>query len=172
MSKLMQLQQQCKNSLKLQRLIVCTFSSIVCSVKAHFNPYFDFVVEIIKPYLSMSSSSNSSLNGLSSYIGAEQVKQSIDSKLLQIECIDLMGVLAKHVGKDKFNQVLIGDCLSFVQSSLNNESDPEIRSGAYDLLAGLVSGKLKEQLPLKQIMPQLIETLRSEEGINVYVNDV
>jgi len=53
-----------------------------------------------------------------------------------------------------------------VQNILANEHDAEIRSGAYDLLAGLTS-KLKENLPAKTLLPHLLETLKSEEGINV-----
>ena len=52
MSKLLTLEVQSNSSLKLQRLIVSTFSSIVWSVKNKFNPYFEFSVQIIKPYLS------------------------------------------------------------------------------------------------------------------------
>ena len=58
------------HSHKLQRLVVSTFSSVVCSVKRAFNPYFDSVVEIIKPYLSYG-----------------QAHTNLDSKFLQIECI-------------------------------------------------------------------------------------
>ncbi len=70
MSKLIKLETQCNFSYKLQRLIVCTFSSIVSSVKNEFNPYFDFAVQIIKPHL----------------LYSETARQ-VDSKLLQIECI-------------------------------------------------------------------------------------
>lgn len=136
MSKLMTIEVQCNSSLKLQRLIVSTFSSIVCSVKSNFNPYFDFAVQIVKPYLSY--------NQL-------QVKQD-ETKLLQIECIgylgllvkylsfcfdvykcyvlDLMGVFAKNIGKEKFTDVYVENCLSFVENVLGNENDPEIRSAA------------------------------------------
>jgi len=153
MSKLIKLETQCNFSYKLQRLIVCTFSSIVSSVKNEFNPYFDFAVQIIKPHL----------------LYSETARQ-VDSKLLQIECIDLMGVFAKFINREKFSDQLIEDCLKFVQNVLLNESDPEIRSAAYDLLSGLTS-KLKEHLMLKQIMPQLLETLKSEEGINMIESD-
>lgn len=149
MGQLMKLQNKCEYDYKSQRLIISTFSSIVCSTKSDFNPYFDFVVEIIKPYLSYTKTPASN-----------------DSKLIQIECIDLMGVFAKFIGKKKFSDGLTEDCLNFVQNILNNDNDPEIRSGAYDLLAGLTN-KLKENMNLKQIMPQILETLKSEEGINV-----
>lgn len=174
MTKLIKLETQSNFSYKLQRLIVSTFSSIVCSVKTNFNPYFDFVVQIIKPHLLYS-----------------ETQKLVDSKLLQIECIgnylcdlyllkqiyvnnsfkfiDLMGVFAKFIGRDKFTDALIEDCLKFVQNVLVNDNDPEIRSAAYDLLSGLTT-KLKENLMLKQIIPQLLETLKSEEGINVISN--
>ncbi len=64
------LQSKCEFDYKLQRLIISTFSSIVCSVKAEFNPYFDSVVQIIKPHLAINKSQNST-----------------DSKQIQIECI-------------------------------------------------------------------------------------
>ncbi len=89
-----------------------------------------------------------------------------DTKLLQIESIDLMGIMAKHISKEKFNEPVIENCLNFVQNVLNHDNDPEIRSAAYDLLAGL-SSKLRENLPIREIMPKLIETLKSEEGINI-----
>jgi hypothetical protein len=150
MSKLMGLSVQCDASLKLKRFIICTFSSIVCSVKSAFNPYFDFAIQMIKPHL-----------------GYNQLEKKPDeTKLLQIESIDLMGVFAKYMNKDKFNDALIENCLSFVQNILANDHDAEIRSGAYDLLAGLTS-KLKENLPAKILLPHLLETLKSEEGINV-----
>ncbi len=81
-----------------------------------------------------------------------------------------MGVFAKHIGKEKFSDSLANDCLNFVQNILTNENDPEIRAGAYDLLAGLTS-KFKESLDLKQVMPQIVESLKSEEGINVVETD-
>ena len=151
MKQLMKIQSKCDFDYKSQRLIISTFSSIVCSTKSEFNLYFDMVVEIIKPYLTYN-----------------KTQASTDSKLIQIECIDLMGVFAKYIGKEKFSDALTRDCLDFVQNILTNDSDPEIRSGAYDLLAGLTS-KLKENLDLKQIMPQILETFKSEEGINVKI---
>lgn len=153
MGQLMKLQNKCEYDYKSQRLIISTFSSIVCSTKSDFNPYFDCVVEIIKPYLSYTKTPASN-----------------DSKLIQIECIDLMGVFAKFIGKEKFSDALTEDCLNFVQNILNNDNDPEIRSGAYDLLAGLTN-KLKENVNLKLIMPQILETLKSEEGINILESD-
>ncbi len=51
MGQLMKLQAKCEFDYKAQRLIISTFSSIVCSTKKEFNPYFDMVVEIIKPFL-------------------------------------------------------------------------------------------------------------------------
>lgn len=153
MKQLMKIQSKCDFDYKSQRLIISTFSSIVCSTKSEFNLYFDMVVEIIKPYLTYN-----------------KTQASTDSKLIQIECIDLMGVFAKYIGKEKFSDALTRDCLDFVQNILTNDSDPEIRSGAYDLLAGLTS-KLKENLDLKQIMPQILETFKSEEGINILESD-
>lgn len=153
MTQLMKIQAKCEFDYKLQRLIISTFSSIVCSTKSDFNPYFDFVVQIIKPHLSYIKSNASN-----------------DSKQIQIECIDLMGVFAKFIGKDKFSDNLTQDCLMFVQSILTNDNDPESRSGAYDLLAGLTS-KLRENMNLTIIMPQILETLKSEEGINILEND-
>ena len=41
-----------------------------------------------------------------------------------------MGVFAKYIGKNKFSDVLIEDCLKFVQNVLTNESDPDTRSAA------------------------------------------
>ena len=38
----------------------------------------------------------------------------------------------------------------------------------YDLLAGLTN-KLENNIPLQQLVPQIIETLKSEEGINVRI---
>lgn len=67
----MTLEVQCNSSLKVQRLIISTFSSIVCSVKTSFNPYFDFVVQIVKPHVSYS----------------QILTKNNESKLLQIECI-------------------------------------------------------------------------------------
>ncbi len=71
MSKLMTLEVQCNSSLKLLRLIISTFSSIVCSVKTKFNPYFDFAVQLIKPHLAYNQSSS----------------KDYETKSLQIECI-------------------------------------------------------------------------------------
>ena len=114
MSKLLTLEVQCNSSLKLQRLIISTFSSIVWSVKSKFNPYFEFAVQIIKPYLSYDQLT---------------IKQH-DIKLIQIESIELMGVFAKFIGKEKFTDVYINNCLTFVQNVLGNESDPEMKSAA------------------------------------------
>lgn len=75
--------------------------------------------------------------------------------MLRIQCIDLIGVFSKFIGRDKFNDEIIQNCLSFVINALSNESDPEIRSAANDLLEGLAN-KLKEKLPLGVIMPQIM----------------
>ncbi len=72
MAKLIKLETQSNFSYKLQRLIVSTFSSIVSSVKNNFNPYFDFVVQIIKPHLLYSD-----------------IQKLPDAKFLQIECIGI-----------------------------------------------------------------------------------
>ncbi|CAF0848327.1 unnamed protein product [Brachionus calyciflorus] len=154
MSKLTTLELQSNSSLKLQRLIISTFSSIVCSVKSKYSDYFDYTVNLIKPYLS--------------YNQLQTTHN--DTKMLQIECVDLMGVFAKFIGKDKFTDDIVQNCLLFVTNALTNEADPEIRSAAYDLLAGLAS-KLKEKLPLNVIMPQIIDSLKNEEGINVIDQD-
>lgn len=44
--------------------------------------------------------------------------------------LDLMGVFAKFISKDKFTDVLIENCVEFVQTALTNETDVEIRSAA------------------------------------------
>lgn len=75
MSKLMQLVSVNNLSLKLQRLIICTFSSIVTSIKSSFEPYFDHVVQMIKPYLAASADQT------------QQENEQFELKLLQIECI-------------------------------------------------------------------------------------
>lgn len=74
MSKLMVFVSQNNLSLKIQRLIICTFSSIVTSVKSSFDPYFDAVVQMIKPYLAAASDQ-------------QQNEEQFELKLLQIECI-------------------------------------------------------------------------------------
>ncbi len=150
MSKLMTMETICSSSLKIKRYILSIFSSIVCSVKNEFSPYFDYAIQLMKPYL------------LYNQMQSEQN----DTKLLQIESIDLMGIMAKHISREKFNETVIQNCLNFVQNVLKHDNDPEIRSAAYDLLAGLAS-KLRENLPITEIMPKLIETLKSEEGINI-----
>jgi hypothetical protein len=40
---------------------------------------------------------------------------------------------------------------------------------SFDLLSGL-SIKLKENLPIKSVLPQILETLKSEEGFNVNIS--
>ena len=77
MSKLMQLVSMNNLTLKLQRLIICTFSSIVTSIKSSFEPYFDLVVQMIKPYLA----------------AAQQDNEEFELKLLQIECIGKFGFI-------------------------------------------------------------------------------
>lgn len=114
MSKLLTLEVQCNSSIKLQRLIISTFSSIVWSVKSKFNPFFEFAVQIIKPYLSYDQ-----LN----------IKEH-DIKLIQIESIELMGVFAKFIGKEKFTDAYVTSCLTFVQNVLGSETDPEMKSAA------------------------------------------
>ena len=41
-----------------------------------------------------------------------------------------MAVFAKYVGREKFNDTLIQNCLSFVENILQNEHDPEMRCAA------------------------------------------
>lgn len=114
MSKLMTLEMQCNASRKLLRLIICTFSSIVRSVKTQFNPYFDFAVQIIKPHLAYTSATS----------------REPTLKALQVECIHLMASFAENVSKDKFNDPLIENCLSFVETTLVSDNDPEMRSAS------------------------------------------
>jgi hypothetical protein len=71
MSKLMLLVSLNSLTLKLSRLIICTFSSIVTSIKSNFEPYFDHVVQMIKPYLA----------------AVQKDSEEFELKLLQIECI-------------------------------------------------------------------------------------
>ena len=49
---------------------------------------------------------------------------------MQIESIELMGVFAKFIGKEKFTDAYINNCLAFVQSVLGHETDPEMKSAA------------------------------------------
>jgi hypothetical protein len=74
MAKLMQMVSQNSLSIKLQRLIICTFSSIVTSIKSNFAPYFDLVVQMIKPYLAASAAQ-------------QNENDNFELKLMQIECI-------------------------------------------------------------------------------------
>lgn len=39
-----------------------------------------------------------------------------------------MGVFAKFIANDKFTEALTRDCLAFVESVLNSDADPEMRS--------------------------------------------
>lgn len=41
--------------------------------------------------------------------------------------LDLMGVFARFINREKFSDQLIEDCLKFVQNVLINESDPEVK---------------------------------------------
>ena len=174
MSALMTLEVQSGSSLKMKRLLVSAFAAMTSALGARFDAYFDYVVELMKPYLVLSHISQASS----------------DLKLLQIQCIDMMGIFAKHISAHKFNDKVVQNCLNFVQDLLTTTSsaapalvtttngdaksrhnasviaDPDVRSAAYDLLGGLVA-KLRERLTLNIFMPQLIETLRSDEGIHV-----
>lgn len=152
MSKLMTLEVLCSASLKIKRLILSTFSSIISSIKSKFDPYFDYVIQLIKPHIQLDFQSLEF--------------ESTTSKYVEIECIELMAVLAKNISKTKFTPILVENSLLLIQNALNGEHDPELRSAAYHLLAGL-SCKLKEKLPVNHIVPQILSTLRSEEGINI-----
>jgi hypothetical protein len=41
-----------------------------------------------------------------------------------------MAVFAKYVGREKFNETLIQNCLVYVENTLQNENDPEMRAAA------------------------------------------
>lgn len=152
MAKLIRLETQINFSYELQYLIVSTFSSIVNSVKSSIITYFDFVLQIIKPHLL--------------YYDFESYR----AKELHIASMILMGMCAKNFSHDNLDDQLIQECLRVVQDVLTDETDPEIRSAAFDMLSGLTT-KLKGHLELHQIMPQLIETLNSEQGLNVVDSD-
>jgi hypothetical protein len=42
-----------------------------------------------------------------------------------------MAVFAQNIGREKFNDTLIENCLSFVEGTLQHENDPEMRAAAY-----------------------------------------
>ncbi len=41
-----------------------------------------------------------------------------------------MAVFAQNIGREKFNDSLIENCLAFVEGTLQNDNDPEMRSAA------------------------------------------
>jgi hypothetical protein len=145
-------QAESKPSLKLLRLVVSSFSSIISS-KPNITPFFDSLILIIEPYLVYNEDK-------------KNIEYSIDFKFLHIECIDLLGICAIHLSKEKFDDKIIKKCLDIIQDAIDNKRDVEIKTAAYNLLGGLAT-KLEDNLPINEVMPHIIKTLKCEEELSL-----
>lgn len=173
MSKLMTLELICSSSLKIKRLMLATFSSVVAAVRTRFEPYFDYVLQLVKPHLRFEFDDETAAG-----IGTATDPTLIGSRSLEIECIELMAALARYSSPRKFNSILVQNSLVLVHAALNADRavcEPEVRAAAYHLLAGL-SGKLKRiestssMMMMTSLVARLLDTLRSDDGLAVNNN--
>lgn len=176
MSKLMTLEIVCSSSMKIKRLIVATFSSIVGSVGAKFDPYFDYVMQLVKPYIQLEFQSRSLISVGVDEDGDEEGEEERcetvgnGSRLLEVECIELMASLARYASRDKFNSILVQNSLVLVNGVLTAEQTmetPELRAAAFHLLVALSVRLKPDDLQLDVLMPKILESLRSEDGIGI-----
>lgn len=176
MSKLMTLEIICSSSMKIKRLIVATFSSIVGSVGVKFDPYFDYVMQLVKPYIQLEFQSRSLSSG--DVVEDEDEEGELDrnegvangSRLLEVESIELMASLARYSSRDKFNSILVQNSLVLVHGVLTAEQTmetPELRAAAFHLLVALSVGIKPDDLQLDVLMPKVLESFRSEDGVGV-----
>lgn len=137
-------------TIHLRELALSAIAAAANAAKEEMLPYFPRIIACLKEYLMADAAS--------------------ELACLQAQAVDTLGVIARTIGPDNFKP-LAQESLQLALNLVTNTDDPDIRKSAYGLFASLATvmkGDIAGVLP--QIIEQMIESIRSADGIVVSCN--
>jgi len=133
------------------QLAVSAIGSLATSAKEELLPYFPRIMEYLRIYL--------------------QEPETLENCRLQAQAMVTLGSLARNVGEKNFRP-MADDCMQLGMTLLEDTDKPDIRRCTYGLFASL-SAILKDDMEkyLSQIVPKMVESLKSTEGVMAQFNE-
>lgn len=133
------------NSVHLRELALSCTTSCITASKTGMLPYFQQLIEILKPYLVSSEDD--------------------DICTLRPNAIDALAALARQVGREHF--LSIANDTMTIGLTLLNENDPDLRRSCYNLFASIASVVHDDmaQAPMESIVKAMINSVKSTEGL-------
>ncbi|XP_077982824.1 importin-4-like [Glandiceps talaboti] len=136
---------QTSQSTHVKELAISAIGATANAAKQHMLPYFTQVIEHLKVYLV-----NAQLE---------------DDRILQIQAIDSLGVLARQIGVENFLP-LAEECLQLGLKLIQDNDDPDLRRCTYGLFSS-ISIVLKANMEpyLATITKLMVDSVKSAEGV-------
>lgn len=133
------------NSVHVRELAFSCTTSCITAAKSAMEPYFQKLIEIVKPYL--------------------VVTEDDDICTLRPNSVDTLAALARQMGREHF--LSIANDTMAIGLTLLNESDPDLRRSCYNLFAAISSVVHEElaQAPMESIVRAMILSVKSTEGV-------
>lgn len=133
------------NSVHLRELALSCTTSCTSAAKMAMLPYFQQLIEILKPYLI--------------------ITENEDVCSLRPNAIDALAALARQLGREHFLSIA-SDTMA-IGFTLLNDNDPDLRRSCFNLFASLASVFHEDmaQAPLENIVKAMIESVKSTAGI-------
>jgi len=131
-------------------LAISAIGALVTSAQGHMSSYFPTIMEYLKVILNQ--------------------PVTLDSVDVHSQTVDTLGCLARYIDPEVFLPVA-NECMEFGVKVLDDCEDPDLRRCTYGLFAS-VSIVLKFNITpyLPKIVPAMIESIKSEEGVVVNVD--
>uniref|UniRef100_A0A336K9P8 CSON005828 protein n=1 Tax=Culicoides sonorensis TaxID=179676 RepID=A0A336K9P8_CULSO len=135
-----------KNSVHLRELALSAVTCTTNAAKENMVPYFQKIIELIKPYLVLS--------------------EDADIETLRPHAVDTLAAFARQIGKENF-MCIANDSLNIGCTLLQGVDEPDTRRACYNLFASIAASvnEMMAQAPLDKIVEMMIESVKSTEGL-------
>lgn len=135
----------------IRELAMATIGTAAGSVEQAIVPYFNDIMNVLNMYLSPQANP--------------------ENTTLQVEAIDTLGVLARHVGRNEFGPLAL-DAVKLGLELISTTDDPDIRKSSYGLF-GSVSNVLKEEMGplLENIVTPILNSIKDQQAFIVHNRD-
>lgn len=155
---------QTSDSIHARELAVSAIGAVANAAKENLLPFLGSILFQLRICLP---------NNEDAGLKRERVNEDAEQlSLLHMQTLDTLGVLARTVGKSNFLP-LAEDCLKLGMQMIEREdNDPDMKRSAYGLfsaIATIVGGELSPFLSV--IVNQMLESLRSAEGVTAHYDD-
>ncbi|XP_065340245.1 importin-4-like [Cloeon dipterum] len=133
-------------SVHLRELALSAVGATANAAKEKILPYYPHIIEVLKTFLTVDSTD--------------------DTRPLQIQALDTLAILSRSVGAETFKP-LAWDSINYaIQLVKNSGEEADLRKASYGLFAAISTVLKTEMSPaLKEIVPFLIESIKSKDGI-------